>query len=628
MYVENEKGIVLFSVISVIFVMSALLATYFTTTRYGIKLVRANDSSLKGFYSAESGLGTRAEEIRALFEGFNLPTGTTPELSNACEGSNMGSGDFVCKTYSFNKRDVSTFVSDISNGTPTIVAIPSGEPFAGLSALEYRYDLRSESRNSLGKVDAILGLRMKSRLIPAFQFVAFSDDDLEIYPAPYMALTGPIHSNHNVFLASRNGLDITGPLTASLDVVRGKKPVKGCIRGEGYVSVNDPDVPVTLRHCENDSSTALSEADIEPYNGNISLRTPVLALPPAGNTEMGKDFGNAAEYWNKADLRIVLELNGSNNVSTSNHASGIVVRNADDSFDSVKTLDLHNSDCASNVKYLESGASASPVGTLTSLVDRQRDNPDGVQVRTLEVDMQALLNCAQMKDLIPGGLGEDSHGGLVIYLGIDGPDRLTENNYGVRLTNAAEIVSTIAGAPRPKGLTVATSQPMYLWGDYNSVNKIPASVVTDRINLLSNAWVDSVGIIRADAGSEQRIATDTTYQTAVISGIFLTGGDNYPAVGGVGFIGRHNGGLQNFFVLNERWSHGGGSTLTYLGSMVSFGEPSKANYPVDFGNNVFGAPTRVWGFDEDFLEFDKLPPLTPNFVYLRQELFTRYFQQD
>ena len=37
----------------------------------------------------------------------------------------------------------------------------------------------------------------------------------------------------------------------------------------------------------------------------------------------------------------------------------------------------------------------------------------------------------------------------------------------------------------------------------------------------------------------------------------------------------------------------------------------------------YSAPNRIWQYDERFNDPDQLPPLTPIFVYLRQELFLR-----
>ena len=44
-----------------------------------------------------------------------------------------------------------------------------------------------------------------------------------------------------------------------------------------------------------------------------------------------------------------------------------------------------------------------------------------------------------------------------------------------------------------------------------------------------------------------------------------------------------------------------------------------------YGTPQYNAPTRNWDYDTDFNDGDKLPPLSPRFVYLRQELFVREY---
>jgi hypothetical protein len=205
----------------------------------------------------------------------------------------------------------------------------------------------------------------------------------------------------------------------------------------------------------------------------------------------------------------------------------------------------------------------------------------------------------------------------VIYLGIDGPDSLNQgNNYAVRVKNAGELLPQ-GGGVRPKGLTVVTSQPIYVIGDYNAVNKIPAAIFSDRFNALSNNWAD---VNPAAPESSPRTASDTTYNMALISGVPKTGGANGPA--GIS-NGAKNGGLQNFLLKHEKWA---GKLQTYRGAFVSFGEPQKNNGIVDF--RFDSAPNRNYGFDKDFFDSDKLPPMTPVFTYNRQELFVRSFTQE
>ena len=59
-----------------------------------------------------------------------------------------------------------------------------------------------------------------------------------------------------------------------------------------------------------------------------------------------------------------------------------------------------------------------------------------------------------------------------------------------------------------------------------------------------------------------------------------------------------DGGVHNFMKMLEDW---GGQTLRYRGSMVSFYYSRQAIGIYSADGNVYGAPTRGYNFDTDFL---------------------------
>lgn len=94
------------------------------------------------------------------------------------------------------------------------------------------------------------------------------------------------------------------------------------------------------------------------------------------------------------------------------------------------------------------------------------------------------------------------------------------------------------------------------------------------------------------------------------------------AIGGVegagGQGGGYNGGLENYPRFHEDWS---GDTLLYRGSFVSLNKPVHAIG--SWARQSYSPPNRDWNYDTSFNNAADLPPITPRFVYLRQELFVR-----
>jgi hypothetical protein len=240
-------------------------------------------------------------------------------------------------------------------------------------------------------------------------------------------------------------------------------------------------------------------------------------------------------------------------------------------------------------------------------------------IQMLDVDVEKVLDCVHANAGIMGGKAIDdaTQGGLVWYLGVDGPDSDLFNDYGVRVKNGADLASSDALAPAVRGLTIVTSQAMYIEGDFNAIDKKPAAFLTDSLNILSNAWDDS-NSLGPLSGSGARMASATTINAAFLAGTDSTGG-----VEGTGGQDHddYNGGLENYPRFHENWS---GQTLTYRGSFVSLDVPRHVDGVWE--DQSYEPPDRDWGYDLDFNDAANLPPLSPRFLYVKQELFVRQFE--
>jgi hypothetical protein len=158
-------------------------------------------------------------------------------------------------------------------------------------------------------------------------------------------------------------------------------------------------------------------------------------------------------------------------------------------------------------------------------------------------------------------------------------------------------------------LTVATPNPLYVKGHYNSPsspnyrgtantsNTRPASLVADAITILSQNWNDANG--NTSLGSGNRNAIDTTVNAAFLAGIVPSDGDYY------------SGGVENFPRFLENWS---GDTFTYNGSMVVMFYSHYAVGPWTGTGVVYNPPNRNWSFDINFMDATKLPPGTPQLL--------------
>jgi hypothetical protein len=180
-----------------------------------------------------------------------------------------------------------------------------------------------------------------------------------------------------------------------------------------------------------------------------------------------------------------------------------------------------------------------------------------------------------------------------LYLDDMGSSATSERAF--ELTNGATIPTG--------GLTVASDNPVYIAGDYNTGNNPPsdttdtssnltsgytwqpASVIADAVDILSNAWpTDSTQFTYSSQSLGSRPATNTTINAAIMSG-------NVPTTSAA-----YSGGAENFPRFLEDWSN---ASLTYYGSMVELYPSQQAN-GLWGQSNVYNPPTRNWHYDTDF----------------------------
>jgi hypothetical protein len=156
---------------------------------------------------------------------------------------------------------------------------------------------------------------------------------------------------------------------------------------------------------------------------------------------------------------------------------------------------------------------------------------------------------------------------------------------GLRLENGSEI-----GNP----LSVYSENPVYVQGDYNTVNKNPAAIAADAVTFLSNSWDDS----RSSGLLSSRSTTPTAVNVSMITG------DRDPAEQ------LYSGGLANLPRFLENWA---AAKFTYRGSMVNLWRTQQANGDWSYGGSTayYTAPTRDYGFDTDLYDPNKQPPETP-----------------
>jgi hypothetical protein len=204
-----------------------------------------------------------------------------------------------------------------------------------------------------------------------------------------------------------------------------------------------------------------------------------------------------------------------------------------------------------------------------------------------------------------------------------------QTNRSILFRHALKLINGGLGNIVAPGLTIISENPVYIHGDWNASGGFTdidghraTAVIADAVTLLTNAWNDD-----ASFGDNGALTAAYTLGNRTRSGqsyyrLAIIGGKNVPfqkpGVGGVPQDFGTDGGAHNFLRMLES----GGGTVNYRGSIATFFYSRQAVGVYKCCATVYGAPTRVFNFDIDFLDPAKLPPLTPMFRDLNDLGFT------
>lgn len=610
---SNSQGYALVATILMLSVVMSLLAAFMTTSRIELAATLASKDSISGYYAAEAGLNVRADTVKAILVNSNTFSGVSPAVSNPCTGTNMGSGDYGCQSLVLGNHEVFHYLEEDA-ANPLASAISPGELFQNLSMMENRYSVHSLAKGRGGVLNASMEMEFKRRQIPLFQFAAFYNKDLEILTPGGLMLNGPVFSTGDLYIDSLLTLTLSRQIGSVGGLYRGRKDSDVC--HGNTVSISDSVTPKSLiPACS--QRRKLNAADVSDWNGMIRLSANNISSPNMSIL----DASAGSPFWDKADIRLVLHLDSLNNVDSSNVITGVEVRDAGGVVAVAQTGILNDGvACPGSIGESLAGANdGKVVGNSQSLYSYR----EGKLIRMLEVDVRGLLECLHQTSFLSTGklLNDSTDGGLVFFLSVDGPNStVSSSGYGVRLRNAAILQATTLSANKVQGISFVSDQAVFSQGNFNSdpTQWIPASIIGDTYNVLSGSWNDLYS-----TSWLQRLATDTVVKAGIIAGTDTTGG--IEGIGGQN--GVYAGGLEEFPRFYEQWDLSPKKTFTFRGSMVSLGNPRHSSGAWSQGNPRYSSPQLDWDFEQKFNSKANLPPLTPELVYIKQEMYSRHWNQ-
>ena len=408
--------------------------------------------------------------------------------------------------------------------------------------------------------------------VPLFQSMFFFEDTLEFYKPAQMIISGLVHTNNRLYASYADGSGLTFQDDVSYVTNYSSTdapPFADLWSPPGNMNpptFNDGianqlhQVP-RLEPLGSEPASVINTTDTNPNNDGFHE----LIEPP--NTSF-VDPPEIAQrrFYNKAGLRI--KINGATVTVTGQGGAALPVA--------------------------QQTAIAAAVNSRATIFDSREGK--NVDVATLDISVFRTA-------LTANGISFNN----VLYIHdatpITGSDPEPKT---IRLKNGGILPSA--------GLTIACENAVYIQGDYNTgtttdVNAVPANnsgnptntdsptvtgyerkpaaVIGDAVMLLSNSWTDA----NSSLALSSRTASNTTYNTAIVSGFMPSG---YQPTSGSQY--GYSGGGNNFPRFLENW---GSKYCTYFGSMVELYQSKSFTARWDTGV-IYRPPTRCWNFDTNY----------------------------
>jgi hypothetical protein len=429
----------------------------------------------------------------------------------------------------------------VSNGPAAYKDLSNGT-LAGLHALVQSFSMTSTASNSSYNATVQLSQTFEAALVPLFQFAVFYDNDLEMAPGADMTLMGRVHSNGSMWLQAGSSLEMGSYVSASGSIFHGLKGPGTVVTGDvlikngsgNYVSMKEGAAWLDANDAHwYDSSVARWQGRVQDSaHGQGSLQLPLAT--PGGDPHklIERQAGNPDSYERKATLKFT---------------------------DRQAYQDVAGA-------WVNVTADMVSKGIITFTDDKFYDAREATWVDCMELDVEKMYD---------EGYGPSN--GVIYY------SDQTSDFPALRINNCSELDA---------GLTLASENPLYTVGDYNSTQKKPAALMADAVTFLSSSWNDA----QSAGPLNSRMAGNTVVNASFLTGNTETTPSNY------------NGGFENLPRLLEKWP---GKRLTWRGSAVSLWNSVQATG--NWSTAFFSEPVRNWAFDTDLDDPNNMPPETPVF---------------
>ena len=613
----DERGIALIVYLFVLATMSALAVAAIQITNLGLLTSESYRTGQKAFYSAEVGLDLAVNAIVEEFEDL-VPYTTSLDDPNA-----DADGFITVENY----RDYKVRYKVTNPLKKYLYQSSVGSSFIFHHA--HTYDIEATATSLKDSSREFLKERIRILETPLVQYFMFYGQtgggaDLELFPGPEMNMWGRIHSNGDIYIGSsgdgRGGFsrinlrnyDDQGNLSPHLMSASGKITTQFKYSGQSFdntVFVKTSNEGTTFSPTEALPPTIDKSNESEQesrFNDYVLVNEPKFVTPSISLIERGGFYEKRAKNpkTNKIDSIIITGMGGLGIENIEVSVSRPTLTNVTDLIKTGRTM---SGNFVPGLPF--------PIiqETRNAFEDCREDDRS---VDTTDIDINALQRW-YVAYLASQGLSLGGNG-ILVYTSRSPDSSFTNHNGNLQAIRLVRIDRFHSIPELLDETTLVTDNPLYVQGDFNSINTKGVALVSDAFNILSNDFVNhypGYGSIPPNGGKVcgygQAVlfyyfrGSETTVNAAIFTGNVhnrVTDGD-----------GAH------VFPRFHEWWHVKpnfpykASVLNILGSFINLWTSKQANSEwCPAGGDCYSAPIRNWGWDVRFEDPNFWPPFVPS----------------
>lgn len=609
--VQIEQGSTLLVYMFVLAALAAVAVAALQTITLNLETSQAHKKGKNAFYSAEVGLDLAVNAIINDFENL------IPYTESAADASADADGYITVNNY----RNYKVKYKITNPLEPFLYQTVVGNTI--INHYAHTYEIESEATSLTDSSRETLNEQIRILETPLVQYYVFygqqgNSADMELFPGPDMNSWGRIHSNGDIYIGSSSynkirlrNYDNNGNLAPHGMTAAGNIYTKQKIDNVDFSNtVEIKTIGTGTTFTPTETITGVINSDNESteetrFNNYVLINEEPYTTP-------SKDLFKRNAFYEQRSLDPQkTNIDGITIIGTGGlGAGGIEV-----------TVSRPTSTDVTNLILAGQSSGGSPISDLPMPIIRETDDAfqdcrEGDRdVDTTDIDLYALglWYEAYLQDRGLQLAGD----GILIYTSRSSDANFSNNGPDLQAIRLITMDST-SSPQLVDETTLATDNPIYIHGDFNTIDTHGVALIGDAMNILSNSISKTAkpskpcGIPFFSWSRPNLVmnyqASTTTVNAALFAGHVPTSQD-----GSV-----YSGGLHTYPRLHEDWTQrpfrfsNSTRTLNINGCFINLWDSDQADGVWCIGGDCYSGPQRNWGWDVRFQDPEFWPPFIPS----------------